>query len=93
MTLPRPALLSRPTVSYPGEWDSIPFAATGISQRATTSSRRPGLVIAGAVTYQMHRAVECPDCGQLRRESIHPHSPRFDARGVVVDCVGGEVRR
>lgn len=43
----------------------------GHSQRATTSSRRPGVTIRGAVSYRVRRAAPCPDCGGL----LLPYGP------------------
>ena len=42
------------------------------------------------------RIVVCLDCGGKRRESIHPHAPRWvvrDGEKLQVDCVGREVKR
>lgn len=36
------------------------------------------------------RVVRCPDCGFMRRESVHPHAPLW--RGSVqFDCAGRPV--
>lgn len=42
------------------------------------------------------RIVECPDCKGKRRESIHPHAPRWvvrDGKKLQVDCAGRKVTR
>lgn len=82
------------TTSRPSEWDSVLPATTGKSHRATTSSRHPGRVFEGTVTYQVAQVVPCEKCGRPRRASVHPHSVlvhREGERTVRRDCVGDEV--
>ncbi len=56
---------------------------------------RPGDWDAAVLTFKA-RVVPCESCGRPRRESPHPHAPRWhrvEGRYVVVDCVGREVAR
>jgi hypothetical protein len=85
--------MSAPTFSHPGEWDGVLASDVAHSQRATTSSRRPGALIRGTVTYRRHEIAPCPDCGVLRRGD-GPHAPRWwqlDGVWAVRDCAGREV--
>lgn len=63
-------------------------ATVGHSHRATTSSRFPGVLFQGTVQYRLRKLVRCPDCGQLRYASPHPHAPLVQPGGEVRDCAG-----
>jgi hypothetical protein len=82
----------RITFSYPAEWDRLLAATVAHSHRATTSSRHPGRVFEGVVTYRLTRIVECPRCGGLRYSGTGPHAPHW-VGGELVDCVGAMVAR
>lgn len=63
------------------------------SHRHTTSSRRPGVDIAGTVRVRFAALSVCDGCKALRYGS-GPHSPHWitrDGRHVQVDCAGREV--
>jgi transposase len=82
----------RITFSWPGDWDRLQSATIAHSHRATTSSRHPGRVFEGVVTYRLGRIVECPRCGALRYAGTGPHAPHWHD-GRRVDCVGAMVAR
>lgn len=77
--------------------DVAAIARTRIdSHRQTTSSRRPGRVIAGTVHREPEqRRIElCPDCGNTRWSDDVPHAVRVNNTSTGhVDCIGREVRR
>ena len=80
---------------YAHEWDKV-FVShrVVVSHRSTTSSRRPGRAIEGAVTYAAGSVGLCLDCGCTRRIGDTPHAPRIERRNgrhVRVDCAGREV--
>ena len=84
--------MTAPTVNpFAGEWDAIGLAKTGISHRATTSSRHPGRVFEGSVHYEVRGIAPCPDCGFMRRDVGGPHAPRLNAEHHLVDCAGRPV--
>ena len=54
---------------------------------------RPGDWDSAALTFKA-RVVPCVDCGRMRRESPHPHAPRWvqSRHGFrLLDCVGRDV--
>lgn len=78
----------------PGDADDAAEAAAVVrlSHRNTTSSRRPGRAIEGTVRTTAPRLVKCLDCGHHRYNLGGAHSPHW-RDGVLVDCVGREVKR
>lgn len=83
------------TTSYAREWDAVLWgerATLTASQRATTSSRHPGLVFRGSVYVEVRPITMCPLCGGSRRVGEGPHAPRIVGGGRRVDCVGAEVK-
>lgn len=83
------------TVGRPALWDDVWPAERVLSHRATTSSRHPGRVFAGAVSFDLVAPlVPCSDCGTWRRDTGGPHSPRWsqvDGEHVLVDCAGRRI--
>lgn len=84
--------MSEVTTSWASEWDAVLPATRGVSHRATTSSRLPGRVLEGSVSYDISRVIPCPDCGTLRRDLGGPHAPHFNHQGRLVDCAGRLLR-
>jgi len=68
-----------------------------LSHRSTTSSRKPGVAIEGAVAIRQARCVRCEKCGGMRlvmNDPHSPHAPRYvvkDGAKVKIDCAGEEV--
>lgn len=81
------------TSSNAAEWDAVLPATRGLSHRSTTSSRLPGRVLEGTVSYEVHQVVRCPNCGFMRRDLGGPHAPRLNARLELVDCGGSPLNR
>jgi hypothetical protein len=78
------------TYSRADDWAGVATSKT--SQRVTTSSRRPGAEIRGAISLERTDVVRCETCGGLRMASCWPHSVRHSRDGRLVDCGGREVR-
>lgn len=69
---------------------------TIISHRATTSSRTPGRVNEGTVSFTAARVVPCDDCLGYRLDLVPPgqHGRRWtvrDGRRILVNCANREL--
>ena len=76
------------TVSFPVDWRET-LGGMKASQRATTSSRRPGRVSEGVVYSVAETHEPCPACGGQRPLGTEVHAPHWRTiagRPVMVDC-------
>lgn len=66
----------------------------GVSNRSTTSSRKPGAKISGSVSYLISRVVRCPLCGFFTRSAVSEGQPhawwwgKVGAAHVRIGCDG-----